>query len=122
MLLARNEDGCWMMCADYRALNQVTINDKYHIPVIDELYGAETTVSKLALSSCYDQICVRPKDMPKTFFRTHEMHYEFLVMPFSLTNAPSIFQCLMNDLFTHFLRRFVLIFFDDILVYSRTLV
>ncbi|KAA3480885.1 DNA/RNA polymerases superfamily protein [Gossypium australe] len=118
----KKKDGSLRLCIDYRQFNKVTIKKKYPLPRIDDLFDqlkCATVFSKFDLRSGYYKLWVKESDVSKTTFRTRYGHYEFPLMPFSLKNAPAVFMDLINRIFSLYLDRFVVVFIDDILVYSR---
>ncbi|GJR16995.1 putative reverse transcriptase domain-containing protein [Tanacetum coccineum] len=122
VLFVKKKDGSFRMCINYRELNKLTVKNRYPLPKIDDLFDqlqGSSVYSKIDLRSGYHQLRVRDEDIPKTAFRTRYEHYEFQVMPFGLTSAPAIFMDLMNHLCKPYLDKFVIVFIDDILIYSR---
>jgi hypothetical protein len=123
VLFVQKKDGSQRMCVDYRSLNDVTVKNKYPLPRIEDLFdqmrGARV-FSKIDLRSGYHQMKIKPSDIPKTAFSIRYGLYEFIVMSFGLTNAPAYFMNLMNKVFMEYLDRFVVVFIDDILIYSKS--
>jgi hypothetical protein len=125
VLLVRKKDGSYRFCVDYRYLNALTLKSKFPIPIFDqlivELAGA-SWFSTLDLIVGYHQVRLQPREEFKTSFQTHTSHFEFVVMPFGLSGAPGTFQGAMNTTLAPLLRKCVLVFFDDILVYNKSYV
>ena len=121
VLFVKKKDGSLRLCIDCRELNKVTIRNQYSLPRIDDIFDQLQGVrvfSKIDLRSGYHQLKIWSEDVPKTTFRTQYGYYKFLVMPFGLTNASTVFMDLMNRIFQPYLDQFVIVFIDDILIYS----
>nr|GFB94431.1 putative reverse transcriptase domain-containing protein [Tanacetum cinerariifolium] len=120
---SKKKDGSFRMCIDYRELNKLTMKNWYPLLRIDDLFDqlhGSSVYSKIDLRSGYHQLRVRDEDISKTMFRTRYGYYEFQVMPFGLTNAPTVFMNLMKRVFKPYLDKFVIVFTDDILIYSKS--
>lgn len=122
MIFVKKKDGSSRLCIDYRQLNKVTIKNRYPLPCIDDLFNlikGGKIFSKIDLKSGYHQLRIMEVDIHKTAFHTRYGHYEFTTLPFGLTNAPAVFMSLMNGVFRTLLDHFMLIFLDEIFIYSR---
>ena len=122
ILFVKNKDGTLRVCIEFRQLNKSTVKNKYPLPRIDDLFDqlrGENIFSKIDLRSGYHQVRINERDIHKTTFRTMYGNYEFVVVPFGLTNAPIVFMCLVNGIFRNYLGKFVIVFLDDILICSK---
>ena len=123
VLFVKKKDGSLRMCIDYKELNKLTIKNKYPLPKIDNLFDhlkGKTMFSKIDLRTGYHQLKIRDSDIPKTAFTTRYRLFEYTMMSFGLTNAPAYFVNLMNKIFMNYLDKFVVVFIDDIHIYSKT--
>jgi hypothetical protein len=123
ILFDKKKDGTLRVCIDFRWMNKGTVKKKYPLSIIDDLFDqlrGENIFSKIDLRSGYLQLRIKEEDINKTIFRTRYGNYEFVVVPFGLTNAPIVFMCLMNGIFRNYLDKFVIVFLDDILIYSKS--
>ena len=122
MIFVEGKDSTQRMCVDYRSLNEVTIKNKYPLPRIEDMFDQlrrDKVFSKIDLRPAYHQLRIRPSDILKTTFTSRYGLYEYTVMFFGLTNAPAYFMYLMNKVFMEYLDKFVVVFIDDILVYTK---
>ena len=123
VLFLKKKDGTFRVCIDYCQLNKLTTKNRYPLPRIDDIFDqvrGASVFSKIDLRTSYHQLRIKEEDISKTAFRTRYGHYEFVVLPFGLTNAPATFMCLMNSVLNKYLDKFVLVFIDDIFVYSKS--
>jgi hypothetical protein len=123
VLFVKKKDGTLRLCIDFRQLNKVTVKNKYPLPRIDDLFDQlkdEKIFSEIDLKLGYHKVRIKEEYISKTSFRTRYGHYEFTVVPFGLSNAPTVFMCLMNSVFQEYLDKFVIAFLDDIIIYSKS--
>jgi hypothetical protein len=119
----KKNDGSLRLCIDFKQLNKVNVKNKYPLPRIDDLFDQlkdAKIFSKIDLRPGYHQVIIKEEDINKNSFKTRYGHYELTVVPFGLTNAPVVFMCLMDGIFMNYLDKFVIVFLDDILIYSKS--